>query len=560
MRNTCSDADSSTPSRTLSSSRRQFLSRAGKATATALSVGAVGLPSLSLLGTEIADAAEIGPTNGSQRANQAYQIRHKAALFQKGLPAADHPTNGDDDLYSNRIGSYSKGLPHNGLGEVDLYAYNTLINALTTGDPADFERIPRGGVVKQVDPQAALAFELEGADSHHLGIAVPPAFSSAETAGEMAELYWQALTRDVPFSEYDTHPLTVAAAADLTSYSDFRGPKISNQVTATTLFRGHTAGDLVGPYVSQFLWKDVPYGATPIVQRIRSTVAGIDYMTTYAEWLAVQNGAAAGPNQFDSTPRYIRTGRDLGEYVHIDFSYQAFLNAGLILLGMRAPLDAGNPYRKSTTQAAFSTFGGPHLLDLVARVANCALKAAWYQKWSVHRRLRPEAFGGRIHNQKTGAANYPINAEILNSPVLNEVYSRYGTYLLPQAFPEGSPTHPAYPAGHATIAGACATVLKAFFDEYFVLRNPVEASPDGLSLLPYAGGSDLTVGGELNKLAANIALGRNAAGVHWRSDGTEGLKLGEAVAISILTDMKGCFNEHFDGFSLTKFDGMTVTI
>ena len=27
---------------------------------------------------------------------------------------------------------------------------------------------------------------------------------------------------------------------------------------------------------------------------------------------------------------------------------------------------------------------------------NRALKAAWYQKWSVHRRLRPEEFGGRL--------------------------------------------------------------------------------------------------------------------------------------------------------------------
>lgn len=46
-----------------------------------------------------------------------------------------------------------------------------------------------------------------------------------------------------------------------------------------------------------------------------------------------------------------------------------------------------------------------------------------------------------------------------------------------------------------------------------------------------------------------------AAGVHWRSDADGGLRLGEEVAIQILTDMKGCFNEEFAGFSLTKFDG-----
>jgi hypothetical protein len=149
---------------------------------------------------------------------------------------------------------------------------------------------------------------------------------------------------------------------------------------------------------------------------------------------------------------------------------------------------------------------------------------------------------------------------MLNSPVLNEVFSRYGTYLLPQAYPEGAPTHPAYPSGHAVIAGACVTMLKAFFDESFVIPDPVEAVHDGLSLAPYKGGAPLTVGGELNKLASNIALGRNTAGIHWRSDGIEGLKLGEAVALSMMVDMRGCFYERFAGFSLTKFDGTTITV
>ena len=72
-------------------------------------------------------------------------------------------------------------------------------------------------------------------------------------------------------------------------------------------------------------------------------------------------------------------------------------------------------------------------------------------------------------------------------------------------------------------------MLKAFFQPAFVLPNPLEASADGLALRPYRG-PDLTVGGELNKLASNIALGRDAAGAHWRSDASEGIKLGEAVA------------------------------
>ncbi len=78
--------------------------------------------------------------------------------------------------------------------------------------------------------------------------------------------------------------------------------------------------------------------------------------------------------------------------------------------------------------------------------------------------------------------------------------------------------------------------------------------------MPYAGASELTVGGELNKTASNVALGRNIAGVHWRSDGTESLKLGEEVAIRLLRDQRGTYNESFGGFTLTKFDGSTITV
>ncbi len=141
-----------------------------------------------------------------------------------------------------------------------------------------------------------------------------------------------------------------------------------------------------------------------------------------------------------------------------------------------------------------------------------------------------------------------------------------GNALLPMAFPEGSPTHPAYGAGHATVAGACVTILKAWFKESTKLAdlgvNLVQPADDGLSLLTYTGADagDLTVGGELNKLASNVALGRNTAGVHWRSDATESMKLGEQIAIGILKDQKACYNEDFNGFSLRKFDGAVVTV
>jgi hypothetical protein len=354
--------------------------------------------------------------------------------------------------------------------------------------------------------------------------------------------------------------------------SDFRGPKIGGQVTPATLFRGFTPGDLVGPYMSQLLLKNIPFGASGCTNKMYTLLQGIDYMTHYDEWLAIQRGAKpTAPQYFDQTPRYIRNGRDLAQWVHVDVLFQAYFQAMLILLqppnpsdplsggGIGAPFDAGNPYAASLTQDPFGTFGGPFIATMVCEPSTRALKAVWYQKWKVHRKLRPEVMAGRIHNHLTGAANYPIHSDVLNSRAVNRVRRKFHSYLLPMAFPEGSPLHPSYGAGHATVAGACTTILKAFFDESHVIPNPVVPDDSGTGLVPYSGPA-LTVGNELNKLAANVAVGRNIAGVHWRSDYQESLKLGEAIALSMLADQRACYNETFSGFTLTKFDGMQVTV
>jgi hypothetical protein len=87
-------------------------------------------------------------------------------------------------------------------------------------------------------------------------------------------------------------------------------------------------------------------------------------------------------------------------------------------------------------------------------------------------------------------------------------------------------------------------MLNAMFNESFVVPNPVVPSDDGLTLVPYDG-PPLTVGGELNKLAANVSPGREACGVHYRSDGTEGMRLGEEIALSIFRDVATIYHEQF---------------
>ncbi len=550
--------------------RRGFVKRMLTATA------AINAPGLILkLGVPQIQAAETGLSNGHQRRAEAFRVRQEAALMGMNQPLPAHPDNGDEALYPNRIGNYSKGLPHDDLGEVDLDAYAKMLRALNTEDPDDFERIPMGcgdeaRQMKLTNPQAGLAFELEGSDSHAMVIPPAPALSSAWQAGEAVENYWMALTRDVPFREYDTNPLTIAAAADLSRMNDFRGPKVAGRVTTRTLFRGTTPGELAGPYISQFLWLPVPFGANYVEQRMRTVLSNLDYMTQYPDWLDRQRGCAPSEeNQYESIRRYIIAGRDLGQWVHIDVLYQAYFNAMLSLLqpptsdphatGIGAPFNPGNPYRNSRTQDGFGTFGGPHIATLLTEVATRALHAVWFQKWYVHRRIRPEVYCGRVHNLLDGAKNYPLHSDVLNSTAVQAVFSKYGTYLLPQAFPEGSPLHPSYGSGHATVAGACVTILKACFDESYLIPNPVQPAADGMTLEPYTG-SALTVGGELNKLAFNVAVGRNIAGIHWRSDAAESLKLGEAVALSILREQRPTYNENLNGFTITRFDGTQVTV
>lgn len=550
------------------STRRTFLRSVGAGTVVA------GIAGVHPFLESNHSSVHAAPANRSsnQRANDCAKLRRDAA--QTGLSNTpqnlQHPTNSDEDLYPNKIANYSKGLPHNNDGTVVLSAYQALLKAVNSGNPQDFNAIPLGGNRKLTNPQAGLAFDLQGPDAHALVQPPAPAFASREQAAEISENYWMALLRDVPFAAYPTNPIANAAAADLTSYgAAFKGAKDNGSVTPATLFRGVAPGNEKGPYLSQFFYQPCNFGANKLEQKITTSLPGINYMTDFPTWLNVQRGLNQPATALDPVRRYMRNGRDIGEWVHIDVLFQAYFHAFLILAGLNAPLDNGNPYKFNPTQDGFGTFGGPHIATVLCEISTRALKSVWYQKWFVHRRLRPEVQAARVHRTAYNAAGYPVHTDILNSIASSQRLGGFlpaGNALLPMAFSEGSPTHPAYGAGHATVAGACVTILKAWFDESTKLVDlgvtPMQPAADGLSLEVYDGpdAGDLTVGGELNKLASNVALGRNIAGVHWRSDATESNKLGEQIAIGLLTEQRACYNEDFNGFSLTRFDGTQVTV
>jgi hypothetical protein len=557
--------------------RRGFLGAVGAGSALAAASTALG----GCGDNDALAAGALGPESATQRRFSARDLRINTAQenFVAGVP--NQVNNGDEDRYPSRYGSYSKGLPHNSIGEPDSAAYAAFLTALGSGNTADFDAIPVGPA-KLHSPQTGLALEMEGIDGAAIAMPPAPTFRSAEQASEMVENYWMSILRDVWYGNYGSDMGVGSAIADLNNMSDFRAPKSGGQVTLGTLFRGPTAGDLVGPYISQFLLTPFNYGSIRVEQKHRTGVAGVDYMkqvgdgSTDFQWLHIQNGGNPPGTAFQqvsfANSVYIRDFRSLARAVRDDPLYQFYYNAALMCLQSGVPLQNGNYYKASTNQLAFASLGPPHIFDLVAKACAQALRNVWYHKWNVHRRIRPEEYAGRVHFHQANLATYELHADVLNSNAVSTLLTAQGTALCPQAYPEGCPLHPSYGAGHNVVAAAGVTILKAFFDGSTLLVNlpttpattlktPKVAAADGLSLVDYGGGDagSMTVAGELDKLASNVAMGRNCASVHWRTEAQESFRIGEAVAIALLREMKACVNEPFSS-TFTAFDGSTVVI
>jgi hypothetical protein len=457
-----------------------------------------------------------------------------------------------------------------------------------------------------VNPQGGLAYQLEDVAITQLAAPPPPALASKDEAAEMVELYWASLVRDVPFINWGSDSTIAAAIQDLNArFKIFYAglppfeivppgvtprpqplgfptqpltplgqiPGSTNLVTLKTLFRGFTKGDQIGPFLSQFLIRDVPYGAQTIPARIQPAIAFTDYMQSPSTWFFVQKGCMPSPIQLQQFTRLISNLRDITRYIEFDLITQAYINALALLImmpdaqrldggGFGIPFDRNNPYRRSCTQEGFVTFGPTHIISLLNKAAYAAHSHTWHEKWFVHRRLRPEEYGGWVNFDFRGERDYPINSVLGTSTVIPKIAAKNnGYYFLPQAYPEGSPIHPSYTAGHATLAGACATILKAFFNDQALIPKPKQPDATGTNLVDYteSDADKLTVGGELNKLASNIGLSRDHAGVHWRSDFTASMLRGEDIAISLLEDWGFTYNENFPGFEFTDFRGMKRT-
>lgn len=520
------------------------------------------------------------------------------------------PTNGDEERFENLgflgFASFTKALAHNAIGLVEKSSFESLLAAIQNGTQEAFENVQLGGGKRLlVNPLNAYSFQLIGNDSNGARMAPAPKFTSRNTAIDMVERYWMALSRDIRFDRYANSTLIADACEDLNNLGFEQ--EFGFECSPETIFRGPYEGCNVGPHVSQFLLQDFQFGNQPIRQLQRYPREGLDYLTDFETWNKVNNGDInpSGSDIIDGT-RYITTLRDAGQWVHIDFPHQAGLWATIILLGLKAVQSDANPYVNGdiTSSEPFGSLGGPDITIQSGLAGFYALKHAWFQKWCVHRRIRPEAYAQRLELFRRGELGNSINGTLddekfnalfgegadvwRNTNVLDRILEhnkqqnqaqnrsdRDGTWLLPMGFPEGSPTHPSYPGGHSAFVAAGATIAKAFFADS-ELPNPKVPVDDGQRLGDF-NGPTLTVHGELNKLIANVTLFRDGAGMHWRSDGTAsglnaafdrsgtgietgGNLLGEKMAISMLRDIKRTYREEVGTFEFRSISGDLIQI
>lgn len=408
---------------------------------------------------------------------------------------------------------------------------------------------------------------------------------SAQTAAEIVEAYAMALLRPIVLGSYDNNsraempgdeePDATLSDAELAvralnSFEDkfiWGYDKFGNEITAANqpvtfanLFRGPSAGDLIGDYLSVFLTFPrpplFPSGCAPFVadlieagkfamllgEELRVPLGRPLYFgVTWDHYVAIQNADIPQPypDGFFTGRTPIRTGLDLGNYVHVDNVYEQYIRAADILVGGQYDRSPVSPYVRNppaaTGEPAIEPFyrneaDGPTLgpsdaYALLGGVREVAERAAFTQKWLVARRARPEVMAGLVHFAnlvspgKLNGDQQKLQQEVRealpdelvlppdpskDTPVQAKVRALFGrvaevnkgqqekwqavsgnevnttgeaNYLLSQMYPEGSPAHPAWTSGHATVAGACVTVLKAIFNDLQFIVDPF-ATPE----------------------------------------------------------------------------------
>jgi membrane-associated phospholipid phosphatase len=282
--------------------------------------------------------------------------------------------------------------------------------------------------------------------------------------------------------------------------------------------------------VSRFLSSDIPVGRAQTIRSHYQPRAGF-YGATPTTRNEILKGWVPERQQF-GTPSRITTSRVLASVFHQDEPYWFGLTAALLLQAANIPRSSLFP--PLPTRSRFVGDGGTLSLHcLLAEATDLAMRACWHAKWAGPRRRRPEELAadpGSLH---------PIWQQV-GAPLLAP-YSG----CLPMLIAEGAPCHPSYPSGHAVIGGAVCTVLLATF-----ANRPMAASDQ----LPSSTHE------ELRKLARNFGETRIILGIHYESDVTEGIALGERAALLVLRQAKARAEQPWGSVSFRGVTGQVRTV
>ena len=482
---------------------------------------------------------------------------------------------------------FSKTLEHDPVTSFPLCSHvQKIVEAVSTPPRAEmFTAIPRapGSVQKLEGPQTSWDSMLM--TSPAATSATAKKLTDPEFGFEIAEVFAMALLRDKPFVSWAQDAEVQQVIDVLNTYSQkSTAPLEGGVITLRSLMRGAGADETIGPYVSQYLLQPFQYGNLKITQKY-AIENDPHEPTAWKEFIKIQDGRPTETRADKDGESFNFSPRILGSAVHNDPLFQFYYNAALISFQCGISASGMTGDAPPSTISAWTQGGGPDVFGTVSGVALSALKAGWWHKWQHAMRIRPEAVGGLFEFCKNNLAKcervpelrpmYDAFRQGLKNMTLAFTGRTGGseTLLLATQYPEGSPTHPSWPAGHATVAGACVTILKAMLNTHNANNEKLpwpteqctafEAHAQG-ELSSYAGADagDMTIVGELNKLASNAALGRNFAGVHFRSDGDQGLVIGEQIAIQYLESklQEYALKSVLNSFTLEKFDGTIIVI
>lgn len=393
--------------------------------------------------------------------------------------------------------------------------------ALAIEDPTDraeaIAAVRLFGTRKLINPSAGWG----EAPSDAPGVGAPPEDESLQTAEELAELAGLQLLVDQEAGGIAQHPDAARLCATLLAL----GGTCLVEPRPGGLFRLNR--QRMGGRLSTLFSLGYPTGwgypgSFMPVERLGQ------YGTGLGEWGELQNGRIPRPQAVGALVP-LGSYRSWASLVDQDPPSTLPEVIGRALLAGKATPSAR--FSPRTTEAGFVDYGGAVWIQTaIGEACDRAMRECWRLKW-LHRRARPQelwprAVAGELHPAFLEHAGWLVE--------------RIGHHL-PMVYAAGSPLHPDWPSGHATLAGAGFTILKAAFADQ-----------------PFAGSSSLHR--ELDQAAWVMAFGRSAAGIHTRSSLLAGLMLGQHHALQLLAQQAATSTQPLGRTNLLGFDGQLVTV